>query len=245
MNRVYESATETAKKIRKTLKAAFPGVKFSVTSSTYSMGSSVYVSWTDGPMSSQVNAILNRFESGSFDGMQDMYTTSGYEWEGQIVVGAKYVSGSRQLSEERREQILTKLNELFAPGRYGDYSPYQWERAEKELIEAGELQGHSSQLPETHAAAEPDPEPVTEQPAVIERSEEPRGGNVIVFPVRDPEVAAKLKAEKLMNSLTPEQRLKLQILQSIAGTEITGMQLLMNPLSIDEMFKAAAEKIYS
>jgi hypothetical protein len=236
MNRVYEAATETAKKIRKTLKAAFPGVKFSVTSSTFSMGSSVYVSWTDGPMSSQVNAILSRFESGSFDGMQDMYTTTGYEWEGQIVVGAKYVSGSRQLSEERREQILTKLNELFAPGRYGDYSPYQWERAEKELIEAGELQGHSSQLPETPAPA--DPEPVTEQPAAIEEPDEPRGDNVIAFPVRDPEVAARLKAEKLMNSLTA-------ILQTIVGTEITAMQLLMNPLSIDEMFKAAAEKIYS
>lgn len=238
-NHVYETAAETAKKIRATLKKAFPGVKFSVTSSTYSMGSSVYASWTDGPMSSQVDAILNRFKSGSFDGMQDMYVSTGYEWEGQIVSGAKYVSGSRQMTPERRARILARLNESCAADWHGDYRVYEWEQAEQELIEGRELQGYPSQLPEPAAA---DPEP--EQPATIQEPTAPRGGNVVAFPVRDPEVAARLKAEKLMDSLTAEQKLKLQMLQMVVGNEITGMQLLANPLSIDEMFKAAAEKIY-
>jgi hypothetical protein len=137
---IFETAAQTAQKIRKVLKSAFPGVKFSVTSSSYSMGSSVYVSWTDGPFSSQVNEILNQFSSGSFDGMQDMYISTGYEWKGQIVRGAKYINHDRQLSQERQAQIFNKLKEIYEAER--NYRVYEWERAEKELIEAGELQGY-------------------------------------------------------------------------------------------------------
>ena len=45
----YLTAAETAKLIRKALKASFPGVKFSVRSKSYSMGASVNVSYIDGP----------------------------------------------------------------------------------------------------------------------------------------------------------------------------------------------------
>lgn len=243
-NYIYESAVDTAKKIRKTLKAAFPGVKFSVTSSTYSMGSSVYVHWTDGPMSSQVNEILDRFKSGYFNGMEDMYESTGYEWEGQLVNGAKYVSGSRDLSPERKERILARLNETSAPYRNGDYRVYEWERAEQELIDAGELQGYPSQLPKPENVADPDPEPIPEQPAPIPETEAPRTGNVVAFPVRDPEVAARLKAEKLMNSLTPEQKLKLQMLQTMLGAEEVAAILTSGKLTVDDIFKIAADRIY-
>jgi Large polyvalent protein associated domain 29 len=42
----YISAAETARLVRADLKVAFPGVTFSVKSSTYSMGSHVDVKWT-------------------------------------------------------------------------------------------------------------------------------------------------------------------------------------------------------
>jgi hypothetical protein len=48
MNREYISTTDTAKLARKMLKTAFPSVKFSVTSSSYSGGSSIRIKWLDG-----------------------------------------------------------------------------------------------------------------------------------------------------------------------------------------------------
>jgi hypothetical protein len=48
---------ETARQIRAALKASFPHVKFSVRSKSYSMGSSVDVHWTDGPLTVQVEKI--------------------------------------------------------------------------------------------------------------------------------------------------------------------------------------------
>ena len=247
MKTIYETAVDTAKKIRKTLKAAFPGVKFSVTSSTFSMGSSVSVRWTDGPMSSHVDKILNRFKSGYYDGMQDMYESTGYEWEGQIYNGAKYVSGSRDLSPERQKRIEDKLNDKYATYPRTGFHRDQWEKAEQELIDAGELQGFPSQLPEPTVAFDPEPE----KPALIQESEQPadtdpegpRGGKVIPFPVRDPDVIAKLKAEKLMNSLTPEQKLKLQILQTFYGNDEVA-DMIVRGQSVDDIFKITANRLF-
>ena len=68
----YFSVTDTAKLIRKALKAEFPRVKFSVRSDSYAGGASVRISWTDGPTVDRVDAIVKPFESKSFDGMIDM-----------------------------------------------------------------------------------------------------------------------------------------------------------------------------
>jgi hypothetical protein len=111
---ITERAKETASKIRKALKATFPGTKFSVRASEYSMGSSVNVSWTDLPTSKEVEVITNKFRSGSFNGMEDMYETSGYMFEGKRVIGAKYITTSRSLSDEYKEEIENFMNE-YAP----------------------------------------------------------------------------------------------------------------------------------
>jgi Large polyvalent protein associated domain 29 len=66
------SCAETAKLVRKALKTAFPGVKFSVRSSTYSGGASIRVGWTDGPTSKEVEAITGKFSGAGFDGMIDL-----------------------------------------------------------------------------------------------------------------------------------------------------------------------------
>ena len=68
----YLTAAETAKLLRPALAAAFPGVKFSVRSSTYSMGASISVSWTDGPRSWAVEKVARRFEGSDFDGSIDL-----------------------------------------------------------------------------------------------------------------------------------------------------------------------------
>ena len=68
----YLSTTETAKLVRQQLKRAFPETKFSVRSDKYAGGASINVSWTDGPMKQEVEAITSNYTSKNFDGMIDM-----------------------------------------------------------------------------------------------------------------------------------------------------------------------------
>ena len=66
------SPAETAICLRATLAREFPSVKFSVTSKTYSMGSSISVHWTDGPATKEVQAIAGRFSFKGVDGSIDL-----------------------------------------------------------------------------------------------------------------------------------------------------------------------------
>lgn len=68
----YLSCAETAVLVRKALKAAFPGVKFSVRSSTYAGGASIDVSWSDGPTAREVDRVSKVYAGSGFDGMQDL-----------------------------------------------------------------------------------------------------------------------------------------------------------------------------
>ncbi len=80
-----------AANIRKELKKAFPGVKFSVTS-TYN---SISVKWTDGPTVKQVQEVTGKYESGHFDGMQDMHIHNPDAVFADLFGGVQYVSESR------------------------------------------------------------------------------------------------------------------------------------------------------
>ena len=87
--RMLSSVAQQAKDLRQQLKAVFPLCKFRVRSSNYSMGSSIRVSWIDGPMVSEVEAIANRYESIRRD-----------EGSGEILSG-----GNRYVHCERRFSI--------------------------------------------------------------------------------------------------------------------------------------------
>lgn len=84
----YLSCAETAKLIRTALKSAFPGIKFSVKSKTYSMGASISIHWTDGPCGIAVDAIAGQFSGASFDGSIDLKTshTSWLSPDGTAIV---------------------------------------------------------------------------------------------------------------------------------------------------------------
>lgn len=86
-----------AKNLKIELAAAFPRVKFSVTSSSFSMGDSVDVRWTDGPTSDQVGPIADRYQQGSFDGMEDLYTYNTNAFH-EVFGGSKYVIAQRDCS---------------------------------------------------------------------------------------------------------------------------------------------------
>lgn len=71
----YVSCVDTAKLIRKALKKAFPGVKFGVRSDQYAGGCSIHVSYTDdgkGPTQKAVEAVVEPYAGGRFDGMIDL-----------------------------------------------------------------------------------------------------------------------------------------------------------------------------
>jgi len=106
----HYSVTETAKLIRAALKEAFPETKFSVRSSSYSMGASIDVSWTDGPISAQVDLIVKGFAGASFDGMQDLKSHHSSMLNGEKVsFGADYVHTSREVSKAKVAAIAALL----------------------------------------------------------------------------------------------------------------------------------------
>ena len=79
MEYTFIPVADTAKLIRKALAKAYPSVKFSVRSKKYAGGASIYVSWMDGPTTSQVDAITSQYQSARFDGSID-YGYSVTHW---------------------------------------------------------------------------------------------------------------------------------------------------------------------
>lgn len=94
------STAESAKLLRAELKRVFPKTTFSVRSKTYSGGSSIDVSWTDGPTARQVKAVADRYQGADFDGMEDLKTYRGpVTVDGERVeMGADYVFCHRDFS---------------------------------------------------------------------------------------------------------------------------------------------------
>jgi hypothetical protein len=94
----YLGLAETNKLLRQTLKAEFPGVKFTVRGKSYSGGSSTDIAWTDGPTVPDVDAIARPFGYKGFDGMIDMQYSYRQALlpSGRIVcVGTSGTEGSR------------------------------------------------------------------------------------------------------------------------------------------------------
>lgn len=110
------STKDVAVLIRAHLKAAFPGVKFSVRTHSYSMGSNVSVSWTDGPSTVQVDRAIGHYCGTTFDGIDDSthhHNVAVVREDGPALV---HYSGSqpstyRRVADEPawRERALTML----------------------------------------------------------------------------------------------------------------------------------------
>ena len=107
--RVKTEAAKAAQMVRKHLKEAYPGIKFRVKSSTYSMGSSLDVSYVDGPKGREVESYVDQFQYGHFDGMNDIYEISNRKDFPQV----KYSFTKREYSSEIQGQALKAMRELF------------------------------------------------------------------------------------------------------------------------------------
>lgn len=110
MAKKYLTCAETAQLVRAALKEAFPGVKFSVRSSTYSGGASMYVKWTDGPNIAQVEAVTDKFKGSYFDGSIDYKGNVYHMIDGQEVsMGADFIFTSREFSEAMTARAIDRL----------------------------------------------------------------------------------------------------------------------------------------
>lgn len=108
----YISCADTAKLVRAALKAAFPGIKFSVAQG--SSRSSLNVRWTDGPTPEQVEKITNQFEGASFDGMQDLETSIKRVVNGvEVYYGAKYIFTDRKLSDDFLVKVAAAVYKTY------------------------------------------------------------------------------------------------------------------------------------
>ncbi len=104
----------TAAKIRQELKQVFPSVAFSVRSSSYSMGNSIRVTWTDGPVDNLVDFVIDKYEYGTFDAMTDCSGIRDID-PALECPGAKFVSSSRTVSDARIAEL-----EQYAVETFGD-----------------------------------------------------------------------------------------------------------------------------
>lgn len=107
------SLVAAAKNCRIELKAAFPGVKFSVRTSRFSGGDSMDVQWTDGPTSDQVSAIVDRYSAGRFNGSDDSYNYSENAWTAAFG-DAKYVHTKRDDSDMAIESAIRTVRAKYA-----------------------------------------------------------------------------------------------------------------------------------
>lgn len=117
MARTIDSA-ETAKLMRKQFKANFSGTKFSVRTRRYAGGSSIDVTWTDGPTVDQVEQICSLYRNASFDGMTDSYnywTSLVADESGEVEevrFAPKFIFTRREISDDFIAHLCEELPEL-------------------------------------------------------------------------------------------------------------------------------------
>jgi len=244
------SGKEAKKHIQAALKAVFPGVRFSL-QSTYD---SVTVSWTDGPVVPHVEKVLNRFVSYTrILDVCDRHEATGYEWEGEVYVGPRYLSATRVLSHERRT-IIEHFMSVNGMPPYTDAKVFERVDAELKMIEVGWLDGV---LPADRPDLMRDERPVIDR----RKPRTPEAPRLSVVPPADPQLPkapARLPAsgkvvplrpylkqpeDPRLNDLTPVQRLKLAALEVLTGRELVE-QVLEREQSIDVIFAELANLIF-
>jgi hypothetical protein len=101
---------DVAKLVRAALKTAYPvGTKFSVRSDIYSGGSSIRVSWTDGPTTRDVEKIVGKFHGADFDGMIDLKTHHEGDLNGERVQFSNdWIFCSRKVTDENELRIIAE-----------------------------------------------------------------------------------------------------------------------------------------
>ncbi len=142
--RPLTQAAQASKQIKKLLSEKYPAIKFSVKSSNYSGGNSVDISWNLGPVASEIEKLVSKYQCGHFDGMIDCYEYSNSRTD---VPQSKFVFCQRDYKSE--EEILNyKLPYKEQKDLYGEGKTLRDDIAKKICVLIGiEYKGIESQVP--------------------------------------------------------------------------------------------------
>lgn len=178
------------KNIKVELKRTYPSIKFSIKSESYSGGDSINVSWTDGPIQSDVAKITDKYQEGHFNGMEDIYENSGANWP-DVFGGAKYVFANRHESAELTLKVAKDMGFDLPSGssdNYGVLSGLDHETSQ--MIYRRTRETAVDPIPENI----PDPIPLKVEAVTIRKNEE-KGGIEVIFPAKPlPSVIDRLKS---------------------------------------------------
>ena len=125
-----------AANIRRELRAAFPNIKFAVRSSSYSGGDSVDIRWAFGPTSKAVEAITNKYQEGSFNGMIDLYEYASDRTFTATHGSAKYVFCHRDCTSAQ-QTVETALSAQYNAESGYDLQTSAWRILEAYSLPAG------------------------------------------------------------------------------------------------------------
>ncbi len=108
----YVSTASAAVMVRQQLRQRFPAVKFSVRTESYSGGSHLEISWTDGPTERQVHAVVDAYSGSRFDGMIDMQ----YSCDSWLLPDGSAVYAGTRGTEGSRGSVSADDSEPPQPG---------------------------------------------------------------------------------------------------------------------------------
>lgn len=104
------SHAAAAASIKAELSKKYPGIKFSCKSDSFSMGDSVNVSWSLGPCTSEVDNIIEKYQYGHFNEMEDIYENSNRR---EDIPQCKYVSSHRCIPADIKEAVRLQMCEIM------------------------------------------------------------------------------------------------------------------------------------
>lgn len=229
---------EAKKHIQEALKIVFPGFKFSL-QSKYDQ---VTVRWVDGPLTEDVERVLNRFESYTrVLCVTDYEKCTGYEWHGSVYAGPRYLDAIRTLSDDRKALLVAEAGSM---NNWLDLNKPERVEIERDLIRMGKLESieprncpdlmvDEKPVLDQRRKAKPESEPVVQKPAFK--------NNVVHFPDQ-----SSNKGAVIMDDLTPEQKLKAHVLENILGHKASDVLHGKDAgTAVDYAFSLVARELYS
>jgi len=143
-NPTVSTHANTAKAIREELKNAFPYCKFSVTSDSFSGGDAVRISWVNGPAVNNVDNIVNKYQYGHFNGMEDIYEYSNTI---ENLPQVKYITTSRTISEDLTNRLEIDFKNFYNNEDANDFDHWSVKNVvrrmlyKNEIVNAGNIKG--------------------------------------------------------------------------------------------------------
>lgn len=181
----------------------------------------VFINWVDGPQEEQLKLIVSKFKSYDWiqQGEENVFKAVGYMWNGELFLGPRYITLRREISKERCNYILD--HKLTNQMIKPIIEEKDLADMEKLLFTAGEFSTSSS----------------------LSNIRSEQTMNVIQFP----SLVGRLK--KFIEGLSPEQKLKLSLIQhgvpeDLLLSFIIEKRLSESDMIIDRIFKEYAEHLY-